>query len=91
MKKLIYMLLLVLIFKLPVIAQTYTWSESFNTGQGWTLEPNWSVASGKLEFYWSPQIPNFDLSAVSPLISLPENAYDLTVTQYLDVFSMTGN
>jgi hypothetical protein len=85
------MLLLVCIFKVPVIAQTYTWFESFNTGQGWTLEPNWSVAGGKLEFYWSPQIPNFDLSAVSPVISLPENVYDLTVTQYLDVFSMTGN
>jgi hypothetical protein len=91
MKKLIYMLLLVFIFKLPAITQTYTWFENFNTGQGWTLDPNWSVAGGKLEFYWSPQIPDFDLSAVSPVISLPDNVYDLTITQYLDVFTGTGN
>lgn len=91
MKKLIYLLLLVLIFKLPVFAQTNTWFETFNSGEGWTLDPNWTVNGGKLEFYWTPQIPNFDLSAISHVISLPENVYDLTITQYLDVFSGTGN
>ena len=54
MKKLIYLLLLVFIFKLPVIAQTYTWFESFNTGQGWTLESNWSIAGGKLRVLLEP-------------------------------------
>jgi len=91
MKKLFYLMLLIVVFKLPAISQTYTWFESFNTVQGWSLDSNWSVAGGKLEFYWSPQIPNFDLSAISPIISLPENVYDLTVTQYLDVFTGTGN
>jgi hypothetical protein len=90
MKKQIYLVLLVLVFKLPAIAQTFTWFESFNSGQGWTLEDNWSIAGGKLQFYWSPQIPNFDLSATSPLISLPENVYDLTITQHLDVFQGTA-
>jgi hypothetical protein len=91
MKKLIYLILLIVVFKLPAITQTYTWLESFNSGQGWTLDSNWTVAAGKLEFYWSPQIPGFDLSAVSPVISLPENVYDITITQYLDIFSGTGN
>ncbi len=90
MKKLLYLLLLIFIFKLPAVAQTYTWSESFGNGQGWSLEENWSIAGGKLEFYWSPQVPGFDLSAVSPVISLPENIYELTVNQYLDVFTGTG-
>jgi hypothetical protein len=91
MKKLIYMLLLVLVFKLPAFAQTNTWFETFETGENWTLDLNWSVLGGKLEFYWTPQIPNFDLSAVSQVISLPENVYDLTVTQHLNVFTGTGN
>jgi hypothetical protein len=90
MKKLIYMSLVLFVFKLPVTAQTYTWIDSFDNGQAWTLDSNWTVAAGKLEFYWSPQIPDFDLRAVSPVISLPENVFDLTVTQYLDVFSGTG-
>ena len=91
MKKLIYLLLLVFVFKLPAINQTTTWTDSFNSGQEWLLEENWIIADGKLEFYWSPEIPDFDLSAVSPVITLPENVYDLTVTQYLDVFEGTGS
>jgi hypothetical protein len=91
MRKLIYMLLLVLVFKLPAFAQTNTWFETFGSDEGWTLDSNWSIAGGKLEFYWTPQIPGFDLSAVSQVITLPENVYDLTVTQHLNVFTGTGN
>lgn len=73
-------------------AQTVYWEENFNSGQGeWTLEDNWTVAAGKLEFYWTPSWTNFDLSAKSPLISLPENIAEITFLQYLDVFSGTGN
>lgn len=90
MKKLILILLLVNLLKLPAHTQTYTWFENFDSGVGWTVEENWSIAGGKLEFYWSPQIPNFDLSAVSPVITLPQTVHELTVTQYLDVFSGTG-
>jgi hypothetical protein len=73
-------------------AQTIYWAEEFNSGQGnWSLEDNWSVTTGMLQFYWTPNWTNFDLSAVSPLITLPENIAELTVIQYLDVFSGTGN
>jgi hypothetical protein len=91
MKKLILIPLLVCLFRLPAITQTYTWVESFNSGVGWSVEENWTIADGKLQFYWSPQIPNFDLSAVSPVFTLPETVHELTVTQYLDVFSGTGS
>ena len=60
MKKLLYLLLLVMLFKLPGIAQTPFWVEDFGTGQGWTLEDNWTIEAGKLNFYWSPSLTNFD-------------------------------
>jgi len=90
MKKLIFILLVAFVFKLPAHTQTYTWFESFDNGQNWTLEENWTITDGKLEFSWTPQVPNFDLSAVSPVITLSENVFDLTIKQYLDIFTGTG-
>lgn len=73
-------------------AQTIYWMEEFNSGQGdWSLEDNWSIAAGKLEFYWTPSWTNFDLSAKSPLISLPVNIAEISISQHLDVFSGTGS
>ena len=79
-------LLLILVLHLPTNAQTPYWTDDFNTSQGWTLDSNWTIANGILEFYWSPTITNFDLSATSPVITLPENVQDLIVNQYLDAF-----
>ncbi len=91
MKKFIFLLLLVLILKLPTMAQTPFWEENFSTGQGWLVEPNWSITGNMMEFYWSPSISNFDASAVSPVISLHESIGEMIITQYLDVFSTTSN
>jgi hypothetical protein len=91
MKKLIILLLVAFVFKLPAFTQTYTWFDSFDSGQSWTLEENWTITDGKLEFYWTPQVPNFDLSALSSVISLSENVFDLTINQHLNVFTGTGN
>ncbi|MCD4684062.1 MAG: hypothetical protein K8R86_12325 [Bacteroidales bacterium] len=87
MKKFLFLLLLVLLFKLPISAQTPFWEEDFSTGQGWTVEPNWTITGSMLEFYWSPSITNFDASAISPVIGLHESIGEMIVTQYLDVFS----
>ncbi|MEZ5194886.1 MAG: hypothetical protein R2764_00355 [Bacteroidales bacterium] len=91
MKKLFYLLLLVLLFRLPGMAQTPFWVEDFNTGAGWDLEENWLIDGGKLTFYWSPNITNFDVSAYSPVITLHESVGELAITQYLDAFSTSSN
>ena len=90
MKKLLLFYIL-LVFILPISAQTTYWTEDFSVGQDWTLEENWIIGAGKLEFYWSPSISNFDVSATSPVITLHESIGELIVNQYLDVFSTTSN
>jgi len=91
MKKFVFLLLLVLLFKLPVSAQALFWEEDFSTGQGWTVEPNWAITGNMLQFYWSPSITNFDASAISPVVTLHESIGEMIVTQYLDVFSTSSN
>lgn len=73
------------------MAQTPFWVEDFNTGAGWDLEENWLIDGGKLTFYWSPNITNFDVSAYSPVITLHESVGELAITQYLDAFSTSSN
>lgn len=80
-----------LLFLLPTSAQTPYWTEDFNVGQGWTVEENWFIDGGKLEFNWSPSISNFDASAISPIITLHESIGELIVNQYLDVFMTNSN
>lgn len=89
MKNTILIWLLLLFLANRGLGQTPFWIEDFGSPQGWYLEDNWVIANGKLEFYWSPAINNFDQEALSPLISLDNNVGDLIVTQYLDVFSGT--
>ncbi len=71
-------------------AQTPYWCETFDIGQGWSLDENWSVADGKLRFYWSPASINFDLSAVSPVISLDAGTQQISIIQYLDAFNSSS-
>ena len=90
MKKLLIYIIL-LLFILPVSAQTPFWTEDFSVGEGWSLEENWIVDGGKLEFYWSPGIANFDCSAISPTITLHESIGEMIVNQHLDVFSTSSD
>jgi hypothetical protein len=90
MKQLLVIFALVLVLKAPMYSQTIYWTEEFNANQGWTLEQNWSLSSGKLQFYWSPTVTNFDLSAVSPFIDLHENTLELVVKQHLDAFGSSN-
>jgi hypothetical protein len=90
MRKTILFLALLLLCKMQVFGQTIYWTENFETNQGWTLDQNWSIVGGKLRFYWSPTISNFDLSAISPVIMLDENVQDLIVKQHLNVFGASN-
>jgi hypothetical protein len=86
MRKLIIFFILLLIIW-PTFAQTPYWTEDFSVGEEWSLDENWIIDGGKLEFNWSPAISNFDVSAVSQIITLHESIGELIVNQYLDVFS----
>jgi hypothetical protein len=76
---------------LPGFAQTTFWSEDFISGYAWETDGNWKIENNNLDFFWSPQIENFDCSAISPVISLHESATNLIVAQYLDVFATTSD
>jgi len=68
--------------------QTYLWEESFDPPPtGWNLEGNWSFTNGYMQLYWSPTTENYDMSAISPVITLPDNAGDFHVTQYVNYYS----
>lgn len=87
MKRKIYLLCMVLLLQMPVFSQSVIWEETFDSSPvGWTLQDNWAINNGKLAMNWSPVIVNYDLSAVSPNIVLPENAGDLIVKQYLNIY-----
>ncbi len=83
-------LLLVLLLKLPIFSQTIYWEEDFSSNNAdWTVQSNWEVVSGELRFSWSPTIENFDLFALSPLITLHDASDKIIVNQYLDTYSGT--
>ena len=90
MKSLNIALCLLILMAIPFAAfsQTYLWEEDFATDPGnWTLQANWSVTSGYLQFYYSPTTTDYNLAATSPVITLPNNAGNLLVTQYINYFS----
>ena len=77
-----------ILFPIGLIAQTTYWEENFTPPPtGWSLDANWLFTSGTLRLGWSPTITNYDLSAVSSVISLPDNVGDLVVTQFIDSYS----
>jgi len=38
-------------------------------------------------YFWSPTVAPYDLSAISPVISLPDNVFECIATHYFDEFS----
>lgn len=89
MKKLVVLFLMCLVlFPISLVAQATYWEETFASAPtGWSLDANWSFSNGALRLSWSPAITNYDLSAISPVISLPANVEDLIVTQFIDSYS----
>ena len=90
MRKTLLFLALFSLCMTQVFSQTVYWTENFDSNQGWTFDQNWSIGNGKLQFYWSPTISNFDLSAISPVIDLDESVQHLIVNQHLNVFGASN-
>ncbi|MCD4817738.1 MAG: hypothetical protein K8S23_03490 [Candidatus Cloacimonetes bacterium] len=82
------LLIIILFISLFLSAQVITWEDTFNENNGWTLESNWTIQSGMLQFYYSPTAENFDLSAIFPEIELPENVGDIVISQYISTYSI---
>jgi len=71
-----------------LFSQAIIWEEPFEVDDGlWTLDQNWLISVGTLTLNWSPAIAPFDLSAVSPLITLPDEVNDLIVSLYFQEYS----
>ncbi|MBW6515296.1 MAG: carboxypeptidase regulatory-like domain-containing protein [Candidatus Cloacimonetes bacterium] len=78
----------ILVMTTFIYGQTFVWEEDFAVDPGtWTLESHWSITSGYLQFYWSPTTENYNFSATSPVITIPDNAGDLHVTQWVNYYS----
>lgn len=82
------LIIVLLIICSVVYSQAVFWEETFQPAPtGWTLDSNWSFSNGALQLSWSPTVTSYDLAALSPVISLPDNVGDLFITQYIDEYS----
>jgi hypothetical protein len=71
-----------------LIGQGIIWEEDFAVNPGtWTLEGNWSITSGYLRLHYAPIVEPYDMSAISPIISLPDNVRYLHVTQHINYYA----
>ena len=87
MKRGMFTLLLIMLTAI-LASQSVFWEETFNDPPfEWALDSNWAISNGILKLSWDPTVTDYDLSAVSPLISLPNNVGNLTVTQFIDEYS----
>lgn len=87
MKRLVSLIFLVVLLVNSILAQTTIWEENFNAPKsGWEIEGNWSFEPGILIFNYLPIIINYDCSAISPEITLAENAPELTVNQFIETY-----
>jgi hypothetical protein len=81
-------ILIMSLFCSLLFSQSIFWEEDFTSlPSGWTIESNWAFSGGALVFSWTPTVQNYDLSAISPTITLPVNVGDLIVSQYVENYS----
>ncbi|MDD3050138.1 MAG: CARDB domain-containing protein [Candidatus Cloacimonetes bacterium] len=80
-----------LISSVIISAQTIIWEDSFE-GQDhdWSLDSNWQIGWGTLEFYWNPQATDFDFSAISPVINLPQTPQYIEINQWVSGYSVVS-
>jgi len=87
MRRIFFLFILLLLLKLPIMAQTMVWEEGFGgPPTDWTIEGNWAFDNGSMLFYYYPVVENFDFSAISPEIQIPAFASELSVNQFIDPY-----
>jgi hypothetical protein len=72
-----------------LFSQAILWEDNFDTDLGWTVDGNWMVntANSYLYLNYSPSTEDYDMSAISPDITLPDNAGDFIISQYVNDYS----
>ena len=87
MRRIFFLLILSLLLRLPIMAQTVVWDEGFSDAPtDWTIDGNWVFDNGALLFYYYPVYENFDFSAISPEVQIPDFSSTLTVNQFIDPY-----
>ena len=87
MKRFTYLVFIIFLTGKSMLAQTTIWEENFNNPKpGWTTEGNWEIGGGMLIFNYYPIIINYDFSAISPEIVIPDNTTDLLISQFIETF-----
>gem|GEM_PF-495186 len=89
MKKLIYLLTLLMVLNWPALSQTTVIDESFETDiTGWDFEGNWFHEPGYIFMYYHPVTYDFDFWTISPEFQVPLTGGDLIINHFIDVYLM---
>ena len=86
MKKLLILLFFLTMFWFPTSAQTTFWEDDFEVNSGWSLDKNWKIINDILNLSVDSLMFDFDISAISPIISVPEDPQFINISQYLEIF-----
>ncbi len=87
MKAVLWAAFLLLTATSALFAQTVFYEEDFEADPtDWEYGQNWEWIEDHLELYWNPIIPDYDMSAYSPDLQLPENVGELVVSQWLSIY-----
>ncbi|HQH14595.1 MAG TPA: hypothetical protein PLH40_05205 [Bacteroidales bacterium] len=88
MKKIIlYLLLILAMFKWPAFSQTKIFDESFESDlTGWNFEGNWFQEPGYIFMYYHPVTYNYDFWTISPEFQVPVTGGDLIINHFVDVY-----
>lgn len=89
MRKLLYLLSLLLIFQLPAFTQTTVINEDFEDDlTGWEFEGNWFHEPGYIFLYYHPITLDYDFWVTSPEFEVPATGGDLIINHFIDVYAV---
>ena len=86
MKKILILLLFLTVYWFPASSQTTFWEDDFEINSGWSLDKNWKVNNDVLNLSLDSLMYDFDISAISPVISMPDDPQNLFLSQFLETF-----
>jgi hypothetical protein len=89
MKKLLYLVSLLLMFQLPAFTQTTVINEDFEDDlTGWEFEGNWFHEPGYIFLYYHPITLDYDFWVTSPEFEVPVTGGDLIMNHFIDVYAV---
>ncbi|MBI9036510.1 MAG: hypothetical protein JEY97_00135 [Bacteroidales bacterium] len=86
MKKTLILLLFLTLYWFPASTQTTFWEDDFEINSGWSLDKNWRITEDALQLSVDSLMFDFDVSAISPIISVPDDPQFIVLSQCLEIF-----